>query len=140
LARCITGGAFDAKNAKAALTVAEVDLPVGVRRARFQTDSFAGAFSAKHNPFAHILSLMRKDLEHLVKFGTALHSEVFCTGVRLRRADGLPHATFLPHGAILRKHGPLEAFWTLRNARPPSLLRVLELLRAQLSTLRSVSS
>jgi hypothetical protein len=95
---------------------------IGVRRVRFQTDSFAGVFSTKHKPSAHIFTLMREDFEHLIKFGTTLHGEVFCTGVRLRRADGKSHITPLPHGPLTRKDGLPDASWTLRDAEEGEFL------------------
>jgi hypothetical protein len=72
-------GAHDAANAKAAPTPADADISIYVWRVRFQTHSFAGVFSTKHKPSAHIFTLMREDFEHLIKFGTTLHGEVICT-------------------------------------------------------------
>jgi hypothetical protein len=50
--------------------------------------------------------LAREDLEHVLKYGTSLHGEVFCLKVRLRRAEypgdkvGILHPAPLPKGRI----------------------------------------
>ena len=41
---------------------------------------------------ALIFNNMREDLEHIVKYGTSLHGEVFIGGLRVRRANGKPHS------------------------------------------------
>ena len=52
---------------------------------------------------AHMYNNMREDLQHIVKYGTSLHGEVFIGGLRVRRADGKPHSEPLPEGFISQK-------------------------------------
>ena len=52
---------------------------------------------------ALIYNNMREDLEHIVKYGTSLHGEVFIGGLRVRRANGKPHSEPLPEGFISQK-------------------------------------
>ena len=90
----------------------------GVRRFKFKTDSFTGIFSTSLKPSALIYNKMREDLEHIVKYGTSLHGEVFIGGLRVRRADGKPHSEPLPEGFISQKvEGSPQVSWTLRDAR-----------------------
>ena len=65
--------------------------------------------------------LFREDNEHIVKYGTSLHGECFCDGVRIPRHDGAPHVALLPDGAIPRHTGGMSGEsrrWTLRDAAP----------------------
>jgi hypothetical protein len=91
----------------------------GVAGLSWQTDSFAGCFPSTIKPSAANCNLMREDYEHFLKYGTSLHGELFCDGVRVPRKDGMPHAAPLPAGPIPRQVGGMDAdcpVWTLRDA------------------------
>ena len=94
---------------------------VGTRKVRWQTDSFVAMFSTAIKPSADNYALFREDHEHIVKYGTSLHGECFCDGVRIPRHDGAPHVAPLPDGTIPRHTGGMSGEsrrWTLRDAAP----------------------
>ena len=93
----------------------------GTQKVRWQTDSFVAMFSTAIKPSADNYALFREDHEHIVKYGTSLHGECFCDGVRIPRRDGAPHVAPLPDGAIPRHTGGMSGEtrrWTLRDAAP----------------------
>jgi hypothetical protein len=51
-------------------------------------------FSTAIKPSADNYALFREDQEHIVKYGTSLHGECFCYGVRIPRHDGAPTRPF----------------------------------------------
>ena len=96
-------------------------VPEPVERVEFKCDSFVGIFSVGIKPSAAIYNKQREDLECALKFGTSLHGEVFCNGVRLCRQDGAPHREALPSDRIPCKVGGMEEtgrLWSLRDALP----------------------
>jgi hypothetical protein len=93
----------------------------GMVRVRWQTDSFVAIFSTETKPSAEIYGLFSEDYEHMIKFGSSLHGELFCNGVRLLRHGDLPHADPLPQGLIPRHVSGMTDHgfrWTLRDATP----------------------
>ncbi len=82
--------------------------PEPVERVEFMCDSFVGIFSSNIKPSAAIYNLFREDQESALKFGTSLHGEVFCNGLRLRRTDGIPHTESIPDGRIPCKVGGMD--------------------------------
>lgn len=88
----------------------------------FECASFAGIFSSGVKPSASIYNEAREDLKSALKFGTSLHGEVFCNGLRLCRQDGAPHKEALPSGRIpLKEDGMADGGgrpWALRDAAP----------------------
>ena len=81
----------------------------GVAGLKWQTDSFAACFPSSIKPSAANYNLMRKDYEHYLKYGTSLHGELFCDGVRVPRKDGIPHTEPLPTGPIPRSVGGMDS-------------------------------